>query len=519
MKQIQELIKATQVLRVEGNSDTRVSRLAYDSRRIAPGDCFFAVSGTQSDGHAYIDAAVAAGAVAVVCQRLPEHLTPSVCYVVVADTNAAMADMAAAFYGDPSRQLKLVGITGTNGKTTVSNLLADTLEKAGHRVLINRAGSNVASGIATALLKGCNLAGRVKDYDMAVLEVDERSSVRVYPYITPDYIAVTNLFRDSIMRNAHADFIAGIISRSVPAASKLVLNADDLISCGLAPENPRVYFGIDRLPSDTVECVNHINDMRICPKCAGKLRYEYRRYHHIGRAVCQDCGFHSPDSDYLATNVDIPGGTMTIREDGKEYPYTLICDSVFNVYNMVTVIAVLRQLGYAHDEIARVLSQSAITESRHNVEQAGNVTLVREMAKDKNALACSRVFQYIASRPGKKEVMLLMNSLTDVPHWSENVCWFYDTDFEYLADESIVRVVCTGLRCEDYKLRCLMAGVPEDRLACAKDEHDAAAMMAYEPGDELYVLYGTDTLELAYQVYDQMKDIARSRAAEQEVQA
>ena len=70
MKQIQELIKATQVLRVEGNSDTRVSRLAYDSRRIAPGDCFFAVSGTQSDGHAYIDAAVAAGAVAVVCQRL-----------------------------------------------------------------------------------------------------------------------------------------------------------------------------------------------------------------------------------------------------------------------------------------------------------------------------------------------------------------------------------------------------------------------------------------------------------------
>ena len=186
------------------------------------------------------------------------------------------------------RPKTIIAVTGTNGKTTVSNLLADTLEKAGHRVLINRAGSNVASGIATALLKGCNLAGRVKDYDMAVLEVDERSSVRVYPYITPDYIAVTNLFRDSIMRNAHADFIAGIISRSVPAASKLVLNADDLISCGLAPENPRVYFGIDRLPSDTVECVNHINDVRICPKCAGKLRYEYRRYHHIGRAVCQD---------------------------------------------------------------------------------------------------------------------------------------------------------------------------------------------------------------------------------------
>ena len=134
MKQIQELIKATQVLRVEGNSDTRVSRLAYDSRRIAPGACFFAVSGTRSDGHAYIDAAVAAGAVAVVCQRLPEHLTPSVCYVVVADTNAAMADMAAAFYGDPSRQLKLVGITGTNGKTTTVTLLYDLFRGLGYKV-------------------------------------------------------------------------------------------------------------------------------------------------------------------------------------------------------------------------------------------------------------------------------------------------------------------------------------------------------------------------------------------------
>ena len=413
----------------------------------------------------------------------------------------------------------MVAVTGTNGKTTVSNMLVDILEAEGHHVLSNRAGSNITSGVSTAFIRNCDLLGRVKKCDMAVLEIDERSAPKIYPYVRPNYILITNLFRDSIMRNAHPGYIADILSRNLPRESKLILNADDLISCGVAEENARCYFGIGRMPTDVTDCVNLLNDMRICPKCAGKLRYEYRRYHHIGHAVCPACGFHSPDSDYLATNVDIPGGTMTIREDGKEYPYTLICDSVFNVYNMVTVIAVLRQLGYAHDEIARVLSQSAITESRHNVEQAGNVTLVREMAKDKNALACSRVFQYIASRPGRKEVMLLMNSLTDVPHWSENVCWFYDTDFEYLADESIVRVVCTGLRCEDYKLRCLMAGVPEDRLACAKDEHDAAAMMAYEPGDELYVLYGTDTLELAYQVYDQMKDIARSRAAEQEVQA
>ena len=141
------------------------------------------------------------------------------------------------------RPKTIIAVTGTNGKTTVSNLLADTLEKAGHRVLINRAGSNVASGIATALLKGCGLLGRIRpEYDLAILEIDERSAPRIYPYVKPEHIVITNLFRDSIMRNAHPGYIADILTRSFPRTSKLILNADDLISGSVAPENPRVYF-------------------------------------------------------------------------------------------------------------------------------------------------------------------------------------------------------------------------------------------------------------------------------------
>ena len=180
----------------------------------------------------------------------------------------------------------IVAVTGTNGKTTVANMLGDVLTAEGKNVLSNRAGSNIISGVSTALLKGCDLLGRIRPgYDLAVLEVDERSAPRIYPYVKPDYIIVTNLFRDSIMRNAHPGYIADILTRSFPRTSKLILNADDLISGSVAPENPRVYFGIDRLPTDVTECENLLNDMRICPRCAGKLRYEYRRYHHIGRAA------------------------------------------------------------------------------------------------------------------------------------------------------------------------------------------------------------------------------------------
>lgn len=410
------------------------------------------------------------------------------------------------------RPKTVIAVTGTNGKTTVSNLLTDILEAEGRKVISNRAGSNIASGISTALLKGCGLFGKCKsDHDIAVLEVDERSSPRIYPHMKPTYVVITNLFRDSIMRNAHPAYIADILTKYIPAASTLVLNADDLISGGVAPENKRVYFGIDKLDTDVTDCINLIDDVRICPHCNGKLRYDYRRYHHIGKAVCDACGFHSPEANYLAQKLDFAGQSMVIRENNEEYSYSLITDSIFNVYNMVTVISVLRQLGMSHQQIRARLDASAITASRHSEEQVGDVTLIRQMSKEKNALAGSRAFDYIGNRQGRKEILMMMNCLGDTHHWSENTCWIYDADFEFLNNDSVAQIVCAGKRAKDYKLRLLIAGVPAERISCEEDEFKAAELLHFTPSDDLYLLYGTDSLALAYRVYDHMKNLAENR--------
>ena len=413
----------------------------------------------------------------------------------------------------------IVAVTGTNGKTTVSNMLSDALEAMGRRVMTNRAGSNIISGISTAFIRNSDLLGRVRQRDIAVLEVDERSSPRVYPYVKPDYVLLTNLFRDSIMRNAHPYYIADILTKYIPASTKMILNADDLISCSVSPDNARVYFGLDRMDGDVTDCINLIDDVRICPRCGGKLTYLYRRYHHIGKAECADCGFASPESDYLARNVDLAARTMTLRESGAEYPYSLASDSVFNAYNTVSVIAALRQLGYDHEEIAPVLDRITVSSTRHSEEQVGQVRLIRQMSKEKNALAGSRAFDYIAGRKGRKELLLMMNCLGDTRHWSENTCWIYDADFEFLRHESIVQIVCAGARCRDYKLRLLMAGVPEERIVCEDDEFRAAELLRYTPGDDVYILYGTDSLERAYRVYDHMKKTALQRAVTEEAEA
>ena len=172
-----------------------------------------------------------------------------------------------------TRPATVIAVTGTNGKTTVSNMLTDILEASGKRVLSNRAGSNSASGISTAFIRSSNLLGRVTHCDIAVLEVDERSSPRIYPHVKPDYVVITNLFRDSIMRNAHPAYIADILTGCIPGSAKMVLNADDLISSGVSPANERVYFAIDRMEGDVVDCINLIDDVRICPRCHTKLTY------------------------------------------------------------------------------------------------------------------------------------------------------------------------------------------------------------------------------------------------------
>ncbi|WP_297627592.1 UDP-N-acetylmuramoyl-L-alanyl-D-glutamate--2,6-diaminopimelate ligase [uncultured Rikenella sp.] len=120
--------------RIVGPEPSEIRAVRFDSRAVAPGDLFVAVRGTVSDGHDYIAAAVERGASAVVCETLPQgELNPSVCYVLVEDSARALAELAGAFYGHPSRQLRLVGVTGTNGKTTVATLLYDLFTALGHR--------------------------------------------------------------------------------------------------------------------------------------------------------------------------------------------------------------------------------------------------------------------------------------------------------------------------------------------------------------------------------------------------
>ncbi|HZK09923.1 MAG TPA: DUF1727 domain-containing protein, partial [Clostridia bacterium] len=124
---------------------------------------------------------------------------------------------------------EIIGITGTNGKTTLTNLLGDFFKSQNLEYFSNSYGSNTVEGIAACYIHNSNFFGKLY-YERAVLEIDERSALKIFKHVHPDWLVVTNLFRDSFPRNAHSDYIFDILEEAIPTKTRLILNSDDLIS-------------------------------------------------------------------------------------------------------------------------------------------------------------------------------------------------------------------------------------------------------------------------------------------------
>ena len=415
------------------------------------------------------------------------------------------------FLGRIDKPETIITVTGTNGKTTCCNMLLDILTENGYDVLNNKAGSNIDAGIASALIAEASLTGRVSK-KLGLFEVDERSSKKIYAYVHPNYTVCTNLFRDSIQRNAHPEFIFSFIDSSLPDDTHLILNADDPISSRLREGNKRSYFSIGRLPTDRDKCINIINDMRMCPKCHSGLEYEYVRYHHIGKMRCPVCGFASPEPDFLASP-DWEKGSFTVRTADGEEEYPLVSSSVFNTYNQVTVVAMLRTFGLSAEAIAKSFSHLKIVETRFTSVEKNGVEVITNMTKGQNPVACSIVFDYIRNEPGRKEVILMLDDMT-YKKTTEIMTWVFDVDFELLNHESITRVVAAGVRIHDYHLRLLLAGIPEDKIRCVENEADAPKELALERGEKVFILHDLTTPVMTKRVRDGILEELDEREAE-----
>ncbi len=393
----------------------------------------------------------------------------------------------------------VVCVTGTNGKTSVSNMLTDALRRTGRTVVNNKEGSNIVPGCVTNLINSLNWLG-VCRVDAAVYETDERASRLILPHLKPDYMIVTNLSRDSLKRNAHTDYIFSIIDTYCPETTKLILNADCTCSSRLRPGNDRVFFGVGPQPGDHYEPYNLIADNILCPNCGTRLAYDYLRYNHIGKAHCPNCGYASQDADFLAIRIDEEHQTLTAQVRGERREYHLISPMMHNIYNQMAILALLDWIGTPADQLAQVFDAIQLPNIRFNETPMGDKSLVVTLGKGQNSVSVSRNFDVVANMPGDKTVILCLDDRLDRVKSVEYMGWIWDVEYEQLARDNIKQVLATGPRCYDQKARLLLAGVPEERITCVVDELEAMDHVRTEGVEKVYLIFGFNNVDFSLQM-------------------
>ena len=433
--------------------------------------------------------------------------------------------------GKPRR---VVAVTGTNGKTSVSNLLTDALTLNGYTVVNNRQGYNTRPGIALALAQSATIFGRQKD-ELAVLELDEESAIHTLPFLDADFLVCTNLTRDSLARNGHPRYVAGVLDAAIGGSTTLILNADDLICARIGGDNRRVFFGVGPQPTDTPNPHGAAIDAMVCPVCATLLTWDYWRYNHIGHAHCPSCGFSSPDPDFKAINwrseagagpsvalssragSDTPESPATSSHPddetltysmptGERHTVHLLSSDIAQVYNQIAIVAALSELGLNSEQIRRGFESISIPTYRAASTVVDGVTVQRQMLKGLVGPASSRALAYVASMPGEKVVLI---NIDDLQHCDdvEDTCWLYDTDAEYLADEHIHQIAVGGKRRYDHALRLAIAGVDPSRVLTSAVEAETIEMVDLTGIDRIVNMHDVNNADVC-------GDLIQARAIE-----
>jgi UDP-N-acetylmuramyl tripeptide synthase len=355
-----------------------------------------------------------------------------------------------------------VVISATNGKTTTAAMVASILERGGRTLVHNRAGANMAGGIAGTLLEAAGPRGAIAG-DTGLFEIDEFWLDQLVPQLRPRALLLGNLFRDQLDRYGELDIIAdrwaGVVAEA--RSTTLVLNADDPLVADLGRERSDVvYFGVED-PSVALEGMAHAADSKHCRRCGAPYHYDLVFLGHLGHYHCDNCGATRPAPTVAAEKVALDGlrgARVTLRLPTATIDVALPLPGLYNVYNALGAAALTTALGAAPQEVAAGLAAVSPAFGRAETVRIGARDLTLLLVK--NPAGANEVLRTLALEDGEHDVLAVLNDHTAD---GRDVSWVWDADFEILAGR-LRRVVCSGTRAAEMALRFKYAGVDEGRL-------------------------------------------------------
>ncbi|MDO4540029.1 MAG: MurT ligase domain-containing protein [Syntrophomonadaceae bacterium] len=366
---------------------------------------------------------------------------------------------------DPQLLPKLAGqikmhtiiVTGTNGKTTTSKMMAAILAAAGYSLVHNSAGANMVTGITTAFINAAGITGEC-GRDCALLETDEANVPLLLKAIAPDYMVITNFFRDQLDRYGELDSIVRLIGDSVQNRDvRLLLNGDDPLQAYRFACDAKSYYGFAATPYDTLTSSDS-REGRFCVLCGAELDYRYFHYAHLGNYECSGCGNRNPQIDYLGTDLRMETG-IEFELEGQALRSTY--QGFYNAYNMLAAAALSLELGVAPAVTAQAIAEYKPRAGRMEKFSIGGreVTLILV----KNPTGLDQSLGSLRYDPRPKAVFFALN---DNAADGRDVSWVWDADFETLCapEAQVEHFFAAGTRGADIALRACYAGFERQRI-------------------------------------------------------
>jgi UDP-N-acetylmuramyl tripeptide synthase len=372
-----------------------------------------------------------------------------------------------------------VVVSATNGKTTTAAMVASILGRTGTRLVHNRAGANMAGGVAAALAAGRG--------DMGLFEVDEFWLGPVAAELRPRAVLLGNLFRDQLDRYGELEIIAdrwAAIVAGLEAGTSLVLNADDPLVADLGRAREALYFGVDDDALALPE-LQHASDSKHCRRCGHAYAYEAAYLAHLGHYACPNCGARRPDPEVSGSAVELRGirsAAFTLTTPEGERRIELPLPGLYNVYNALGAAALCLRLGVPLDEVSAGLAAVAPAFGRaETIDLSGRPTSILLV---KNPAGANEVLRTLALESTALDLFGVLNDRTAD---GRDVSWVWDADWEIVAP-NVRRLTCSGTRAAELALRLKYAGVDPARLEVVEDiERGLDAALAAGDGP-LYVL-------------------------------
>jgi len=349
---LKEILWKVAIEAVNGSTDVAIEKMEFDSRKISENDVFIAIRGTISDGHDFIETAINNGAIAIICDTFPEIFVTGITYIKVKDTNKAMAFMSANYFENPSQKLKLVGITGTNGKTTVASLLYQLFQKAGHKV---------------GLLSTVKILVDTKEYKAT--------------HTTPDSITINQYLKEMVEEGVEYCFME-VSSHGIHQKRTEGLQFAGGVFTNLSHDHldyhptfseyrdvKKAFF--DNLPK-TAFALSNSDDkngsVMLQNTAARKLTYALKTY-----------------SDYKAQILENQLSGLLLKINDNEVWVRLI--GTFNAYNLLAIYGTAVELGIESLEVLRLLSELESVSGRFQfIVSKGNITAIVDYAHTPDAL-------------------------------------------------------------------------------------------------------------------------------------